>query len=371
MHEPRRIGFGIASHSLDWSASAFAGTSVLFVAAAGGGRRRVRDGARARGLRARAAARPVIAELVGTEERQREQGDDAQAREREEPFRRIRETARLAAARAATFPLPASGDRGRWRPSGVTCAGRLMRGGDSRADRLGLAASCVALGVCVGRGRVRRRAGGRGHLRAQPGRSAAPASAWLSPARMRSSRFMSRETSYCQRGPSAISTRVPQRECRERSRAGRPQPASRRRRRARGRRGCCVRAPSRPRAARSRPCGSGVVRRVLSAAVSQRGPIITKSTSHDETAASMACLNSTPMSIVSTSMNTFSAPEFVGKGIVETACLAARVLAPITDEDTHGLRGVVGSCWIRHRRARRDHRVRVALAPALVHPQKV
>ena len=32
------------------------------------------------------------------------------------------------------------------------------------------------------------------------------ASAWLSPARMRSSRFMSRETSYCQRGPSAIST---------------------------------------------------------------------------------------------------------------------------------------------------------------------
>ena len=35
--------------------------------------------------------------------------------------------------------------------------------------------------------------------------------------------------------------------------------------------------------------------------------------------------------------------ELVGKGIVETACLAARVLAPVTDEDTHGLRGVVGS----------------------------
>ena len=244
-----------------------------------------------------------------------------------------------------------------------------MRGGDSRADRLGLAASGVALGVCVGRGRVRRRSGG--HIACE--RCHVDRRRRL---RVTLSRPYALEQVHEPRDvvlparPVGHLDGVPQCQCRERSRE-----VVRNRHGGAGyeRGDDADVAPERRldlephvivRAAQA-PFATGVRCRQPARADHDEEHVARRDRRLDGVLELDADVDR-----VDVHEHVFGA-QFVGKGIVETACLAARVLAPVTDEDTHGLRGVVGSCWIRHRRARRDHRVRVALAPALVHPQKV
>ena len=153
------------------------------------------------------AGRLVLAQLVRGEERQRDHRHDSEAGQRDQPARGIGEAARLAAASAVAAGAVSRPSR---RPSRLRVraaeAGRRAPGSAGRGRNRALTGDGAAGGARDVAGQRPCALRSRTPAAHNSSSSGAAASGWLSPARIRSSRFTSRETSYPQRGPSAISS---------------------------------------------------------------------------------------------------------------------------------------------------------------------